>query len=88
MYTNIKHLHIKGNFQRKTLCRETAVLPAADAACANNNRGRDTADWRRRLAAEEDARCESNSKPVEPECPANVTAVIKAWPSQEGKYKI
>ncbi len=41
----MKHFHIKGNYQMKTLCREIrhaeAALPAADAAdaaCENNNR--------------------------------------------------
>ncbi len=45
---NIKYFHINGNFQRKTLCRKTVVLPAADAAdtaSVNNKSERDAADW-------------------------------------------
>ncbi len=61
MHNNIKHFHVKGNFKGK-LCRKTAALPAADAACVNNSSKRDAADQRRRRAAEVDARCVSGRK--------------------------
>ncbi len=61
----MKHFHIGGNYQMKTLCRDTghqSIVPAGDAAeAARVNNQRDAADRRRRRAAEVDARCVSQA---------------------------
>ncbi len=87
----MKHFHINGNSQTKTLCRKAGLAKAAgaaEAACVNNNRERDAADWRHRGAAEVDAECVSRALEVlSAVCPISGLHTSISHPAADCSFK-